>query len=527
MQSNLRSSRRSRCRDGDGSFGIRCDVADVIVTCAQMRALEERAFADGVSAEELMEEAGEQIAAAVQQFLPAPGRCVVFFGKGHNGGDALVAARHLAAAGWLLDLHAVFESEWSDLARKKHGELQAQRNHLRTGSSGSSSRTAAPVVVLDGLLGIGAGGALREPVLSAACEINRLRREANAQVFAIDLPTGVDGDTGEADENAVVADFTLTIGFCKAGLLADSATTFVGRLAVLPLAGLQAPGGGAGQDAVVATAPELASLLPRRRFDVHKGECGRVGIVAGSRGLSGAAIMAAEACVRGGAGLVSLYVSEDIHAIVAAATSPEVMVKPVSSYLDVLDTRRDVLAVGPGLGQSRPEEALELIRRAEQPMIIDADGLNVLARSIDTLGHCAGPRLLTPHPGEMARLDPDSGSRTRRETAEAFVERWPHTLLFKGARTIVATRGRPLAFNPTGSPGMATGGMGDVLTGVLAALIAQGVDLHDAARLGAWLCGRAAELAIFNGPESEESLSALGLLKYLGGAFHELRANCF
>ena len=494
----------------------------MIVTPAEMKALEERAFADGVSAEALMEDAGTQIAAAVRQFSPAVGKCAVFFGKGHNGGDALVAARHLAAHGFAIDLRPAFPEEtWSELTTRKHREFRAAAATCGAAGDGRVH------VVLDGLLGIGRGGALREPVRSAAGEINRLRKADCALVFAIDLPTGLDGETGAADADCVVADHTLTVGFAKRGLLADGATHFTGRLSVLPLAALTARADPAHLADSVATPQLLAALLPRRSFDTHKGECGRVGIAAGSLGLTGAAVMTAEACVHAGAGLVTLYVTPDIYPIVAARSAPEVMVKPVGALEEILDARHDVLAIGPGLGGSRGEEVLALIERAHQPMIVDAGALNILAGRIATLDRCRGLRLLTPHPGEMARLEPASTTRTRRGAVEAFTARFPSTLLLKGARTLVGERGFPLSYNPTGHPGMATGGMGDVLTGVCAALAAQGHKLYDAARLGAWLCGRAAELAVAGGAESEESLSATHVIARLGEAFENLRAGCW
>ena len=497
----------------------------MILTCAEMQALEARALADGISAERLMEEAGAEIAAAVRQFFPHPGKCTVAFGKGHNGGDALVAARLLAARGWQLELRPAFAAAaWAPLTARKHRELCDERPEttalVRLGKGQA-------LIVLDGLLGIGANGALREPIRGAAREINRLRAEENARVFALDLPTGLGGDSGAADADCVVADFTLTIGFAKRGLLADAATRFVGRLAVLPLAELSARADESSTREMAATAREMAALLPRRHFEMHKGECGRVGIVAGSAGLTGAAVMTAEACVHAGAGLVTLCVTPEIWPIVAARIAPEVMVKAVASYREVLDARHDVLAIGPGLGTGRAEEVLELIERAPQPMIVDADALNILATRPDVLARCAGPRLLTPHSGEMARLDPASATRPRGETVADFTARFPATLLLKGARTLIGERGRARSYNTTGNPGMATGGMGDVLTGVCAALAGQGLALYDAARLGAWLCGRAAELAVFSGTESEESLSATHVIARLGEACKNLRAGCW
>lgn len=495
----------------------------MILTCAQMKALEEGAFAGGASAGALMEQAGAQMADAIIQAVGGPGCAEVFFGKGHNGGDALVAARHLLAKGWQVRVRPAFEQRpWAELTERQAARLEA----ARAGAQEAPAAARGPLVVLDGLLGIGAGGALREPVAGAAREINRLRQEANATVFALDLPTGLDGDTGAAGSDAVVADWTLTVGAAKAGLVADGAANHVGRIAVLPLAELSArmP---AAPEAVLATARELAPLWARRRFDSHKGDYGRVGIVAGSPGMSGAAVMAAEACLHAGAGLVTVYVLPEALPLVAARVAPEVMVKAVASYGEVGPGRHDVLAVGPGLGATRRAEILALIESAPQPMVVDADGLNDLAHDLSRLRRCAGPRLLTPHPGEMARLLRESVNLERRETVRTFTGNFPVTLLLKGSRTLVGQSGRPLSYNSTGNPGMASGGMGDVLTGVLAALAGQGLALYDAARLGAWLCGRAAERAVQGGGYSQESLSATAVVAHLGGAFGDLRAGVY
>ena len=500
----------------------------MIVSCAEMRAIEERAFAAGTSAAALMEEAGALMARAVMQFFPEPGACRVFVGKGHNGGDALVSARRLAEMGWRIDLHEVFPREaLAPLTRRKLDAALAARELFLV--SNSAPHPVRPCIVLDGLLGIGSQPGLREPVRQAAREINRLRREAGFAVFALDVPSGLDADTGEADPDAVVADFTLCVGFAKRGLLADEAPDFAGRLAVLPLAGFPAQAHEALE--TVATPFQLARLLPPRRFSLHKGDCGRVGIVAGSRGFTGAALMAANAAVRAGAGLVSLFVTPDIYPIAASAAMPEVMVTPLECYLAVLERPLDALAIGPGLGFGDGEDILEVIGSFKGPMVVDADALNLLAKNPQPLLRAAGPRLLTPHPGEMARLFPAGAQLARRETAEQFLQsqaesRFPVTLLLKGARTLVAQAqpggGLRISWNTTGHPGMASGGMGDVLTGACAALAGQGLALFDAARLGAWVCGRAAERALAAG-ESQESLAATDLLAQFGRAFRDLR----
>jgi NAD(P)H-hydrate epimerase len=207
---------------------------------------------------------------------------------------------------------------------------------------------------------------------------------------------------------------------------------------------------------------------------------------------------------------------------------PEVMVQSIPSLLDVLSKRHDVFAIGPGLGTSRSAEIAQLVEKIPQPAIVDADALNALAGHNEILSSFSGERVLTPHPGEMERLDPDFKNRTRREVVRAFAQRYPQcTLLLKGARTIVGKSDEPICINTTGTPGMAVGGMGDALTGVISALIGQRVRPFDAARIGAWLCGRASEAAIYEGGETEETLTPTRMLDFLSHAFRDLRAQSF
>ena len=489
-----------------------------IVSAAVMRAAEETAFASGVEVEALMDRAGAGIAAIARQFFPRPGKAIVFAGKGHNGGDALVAAARLKEAGWEIDLRIIFpEPDCAELTRKKLADFR--RDELPPVQGRAEARPSV-LIVLDGLLGLGSKHLLREPVRAAAQEINRLRSGQRAFVFAVDLPTGLDGDSGENDPDCVVADCTATIGNAKHGLVVDSAINFVGRIEIVALQELAIAPSPAND--LMASAHSLRSLLPRRKFSAYKNEFGRVGIVAGSQGLVGAALMTTEGALRAGAGLVELFVPKEIYSIVAAAAPAEAMVNSVRSYRDLLEEKMDVWALGPGLGKSEAKDLLKLIERATAPMIVDADGLNILSVEVEVLKRCAGPRLLTPHPGEMKRLF-DAGKMSRAGTARNFSDTFPVTLLYKGARTIVAERGSPLSYNTTGNPGMATGGMGDILTGVCAALVAQSLSLYDAARLGAWACGRAAEIAIFEKGQSEQSLLPRDVLDNLGAAFNELQ----
>jgi hydroxyethylthiazole kinase-like uncharacterized protein yjeF len=523
-----------------------------ILTSAQMRAAEEAAFASGVQVEALMNKAGAGVARVVTKFFQNPGRCIVFAGKGHNAGDALFAAQCLQRCGWKIEIRLAFEeADCSELMRKKLADLRRRPPEILGGvppksgdanigsalvelwtditdeTAGAEERiaaeaypgTAAPMVILDGLLGVGAKPPLREPIRAACRAINQLRTTKSAYVFAVDLPTGLDTDSGKTDRDCVLADFTVTIGYAKPGLLADRALNYVGRLEVVPLSELQSPA--TKPKEIIGGPPAFLGLVPRRKYGSYKNQFGRIGVVAGSKGFIGAALMTSQGALRAGAGLVEVFVPEEIYEIVAGAAFMEAMVKPVASYRDLLKEKTDVWAVGPGLGKSRAAEILELVEKAKQPMVLDADGLNILSEKISVLRRCKGKRLLTPHPGEMKRLFPQE-QESRAKTAVKFCERFPATLLLKGSRTIVAERGRPLSYNTTGNPGMATGGMGDVLTGVCAGLLGQDLSLYDAARVGAWLCGRAAEIAIFNNSQSEQSLLPRDILNHLGHTFKEL-----
>lgn len=473
----------------------------MILTAAQMVDAERSAFARGETAEGLMEIAGRRLAEFVGQFHPRPGTCRVFAGKGHNGGDVLVAARYLAEAGWRIQIEPLFANQ--DLAPLTASQLAL----IPTKTSTAPDH---PLVVLDGLLGIGSTGEPREPVASAICRINELRREKSASVLAADLPSGF----------RVEADATLTMGFAKTSLLADEATNFVGRLGIVPLPGLQAPPDA--DPAEVLVAENLRRLVPPRSFDSHKGNYGRVAILAGSQNYPGAARLCSAAAVHAGAGLVTLFVPREIVPVLSASVIPEVMVSPVEDFAELLGKKFDAVAIGPGLGRGRDEMARGFVRDCPVPCVVDADALNAVSESPGILNSCAGPRLLTPHPLEMERILPRQ-NLPRRSWLGAFVSEFPVTLLLKGARTIIGESGSAPSYNSTGHPGMASGGMGDVLTGVCAALIAQGKSPLEAAKLGAWLCGRSAEIALRDGRFSQESLGAGGAIEHLGGAFHDLR----
>ena len=499
----------------------------MLVSCRQMQEAEADAFARGISASDLMEKVGQQMAAHLIQRFPTPGTAVLYLGKGNNAGDALVVGIELQKRGW--QIMARFAGDPSQLKPLPEQHFATLRDRMASLRAMPDLRTASrPLLLIDGLLGIGAMGPLRSAYSELTAEMNHLRKTEQASVIALDIPSGLDADDGTSAPDAVEADLTLTVAHAKAGLVTDAASQHVGRLEIIPVVELDRCSGDTA--AAVLQPTLLRQWLPRRSFDTHKGQAGRVAVIAGSRGLIGAADLASRAALRGGAGLVTLHVPEDIYAILASRTAAEVMVRPERDLHGILERANDAIVIGPGVGFEQSDAILHLLRFATCPVVIDADAITILARSgmmPSLLANAAGPRLLTPHPGEMARLihahEPWSRLH-RRAQAEAFVTEWANpnvTLLLKGARTVIATLGQPTLFNSTGHPGMASGGMGDVLSGLLGALIGQGIPPHHAAGLGAWICGRAAEFAA-QCHHHQVGIAASDLPPQFGGALAEI-----
>jgi hydroxyethylthiazole kinase-like uncharacterized protein yjeF len=490
-----------------------------LYSAAEIQALEKKAFGEGVDGEALMDHAGAAMARLIRREEPTPGLCVVFAGHGHNAGDAFVAAAHLEATGWDTWVRTLGSVEkMSPLASKKSQGLSTRARRLPDPLT--SLPAQVPVILVDGLLGIGTRPPLREDVRRLTRELNHLRREFNARVYAVDVPTGVT-DEG-IDEDSVRADLTLTVTFPKTALLRDEATDHVGRLRIVDLAELAERADPAPTRPFVSYPENLRTLAPLRHFDSHKGEYGRVGIVAGSRDYPGAARLCATAAARAGAGLINLYVLPEAYPFTAVSLPPEIIIRQVDTYAAIVHDRLDAVGLGPGLGHERGPELLDLIEHFPGPMVVDADGLNLVARAKPDFHRWQHPRLFTPHPGEMARLWPTEG-KSRAEILTEFTTEYPVTLLLKGSRTAIGQNGRPLAYNSTGTPGQATGGSGDVLTGVCAALMARQLSCYDAARLGAWLCGRASELAVRH--QSEESMLPSDTIACLGQAYQDLRSR--
>lgn len=479
------------------------------VSVAEMRRIERQAIAAGIPEAELMRRAGEALGRAIARHFPTPGTAVGYLGKGHNAGDAAIALRVLRDRfGWVVGFRTAFDP--ADLAPLTSQHVTALGAAARLTQPPDPAACVRPLVLLDGLLGIGASGPLRAPLAALAREMAGLRDHHGARVAAVDLPSGVDPDSGEIHPGAVLADITFMIAAPKRGLLDARAANATGALALVPVAALPCPVDG---DIELISPATLGFGKAPRPFDFHKGMAGRVAILAGSTRYAGAAVLTALGAVRGGAGLVTLHAPTAACTAMAPRLPAEVMLAPWECPRGWLDETPDAWVIGPGLGTL--DVALQtglraLIESSTAATVLDADALNFLAAAEPPV--CLGPQhLLTPHPGEFARLAQDLAGLPRAEAARAFADRCPATLLLKGCRTLVASRGLPLRVNSTGTPQMSNGGQGDLLAGLLGALLASGLPPFDAAALGAWLCGRAAEIheALHGGPVTASDTARL------------------
>ncbi len=492
------------------------------LTAAEMRALD-RATIDGghVPGEELMERAGRGVAHGAAKHFGSPLalRALVLCGPGNNGGDGYVAARHLHAAG--ARVRVVVAAPRA----KVRGDALAHLGLLEgAGLRAEFVEDPAAIAALadvpdrwdwafDALLGTGASGPLQGAIAAASQALRRLRARGT-RVVAVDLPTGVSADDGAAAPGAVAADLTVTFAELKRGQLLFPGRAHCGALELVDI-GL-VPAAAAGVTGVeVADGFELGRALRPRDHRAHKGTAGRLLVVGGAVGMAGAAILAARAACRTGAGYVRVAAPASLVDVLAAQLLEAMPVPCAESAERTLSeaaapallaeaARAHAVAVGPGF--SRHADALALARtlvaRVDRPLVLDADALAAFAPEqadlAAALRAAPAPRVLTPHVGEMARLTGETAEAIEARRVDVAIEwakRWGCVLVLKGAPTIVARADGAASLNPTGNPGMATAGMGDVLTGVIGALLAQGLAPWDAARLGVFAHGVAGDRA--------------------------------
>jgi NAD(P)H-hydrate epimerase len=464
-----------------------------------MRVTDRWAIEDrGIESLELMERAGEGLAEVVAERVPA-GRIAIVCGKGNNGGDGLVAARLLRAAGRDVDVHCLWDVQWmSDDARVMLGRLPGPAP-----VEYDAARLAKAPGIVDALLGTGSTGAPKDPIAGAIEAINAAR----GRVVAADVPSGVDASTGEVAGAAVRAHATATFHRAKPGLWIAPGKAHAGDVNVIDIG---IPGNAPGTAQAGLIGPAVLRDLPGRGTDSTKFSSGNVVVVGGSRGLTGAPCMSALGAMRAGAGYVTVAAPSSLEAAFAARLL-EAMFIGLPEYRGALSrearaaalaavARADAVVLGPGLGRSDAigELVRELAQRIDVPLVIDADGLNALAGDLGALRHRPWPTVLTPHAGELGRLlgvESAEVSRARLEHARAAASRSGAIVVLKGDDTLVTAPKGSVAISPGGAPALATAGTGDVLAGVTGAMLAKGLSPAHAASAAVYahlLAGRRA-----------------------------------
>lgn len=483
-----------------------------VVSVDQMRAVEQAAVDRGVSLDELQRNAASSVADHLERVLAGKDGPLLFLaGRGNNGRDALIAAAIMMDRGRDVAAYLAPGVGSEDVLRRLlaggarvHLEIDSRdRALLGEWVEGSSA-------VVDGLLGIGIKGEVREPVAGIISAVAAACARFSVPVVAVDLPSGIDADTGGIAGVALPADYTVSLGCVKAGLLKFPAAGYAGRL--LP-AGIGLPRGGDEFVRLHLTLPEeVRALIPARPPDAHKGSFGRVLVVAGSRRYVGAAYLSGAAAARIGCGLVTLAVPEWQQTVLATLL-PEATYLPLPEAVSADDAsgnaeavaetlaESQALVLGPGLGQGpSPARLVRALLEANArgprvPCVLDADALNALAGWDGWWESVGAECVLTPHPGEMARLTGLSTQEVnaqRWDLARSMAARWGQTVLLKGAYSVVAEASGSAWVNPHAISALASGGTGDVLAGMIAGLIAQGSRPLDAARAGVYLHGEAA-----------------------------------
>ncbi|MCH8987714.1 MAG: NAD(P)H-hydrate dehydratase [Chloroflexi bacterium] len=498
-----------------------------IVTAAQMAAIEQASEKAGVSTDVLMENAGLAVAQGARDLAGAAGvRVLVLVGPGNNGADGLVAARHLRRWGAEVTCFVVAGRPETDLKMDRALEYGVTViGPSGAAESGELERSLArSALVIDAVLGTGRARPLEGPIKEAMFRLSKVRSAPiPPKLLALDLPTGLNADTGEVDPFGVPCDLTFALGYPKVGLLNFPGAGHAGEMRVLDIG---VPPGLSEETSILLELLDrrwVAENLPQRPLDAHKGNFGHVLVVAGSRNYVGAAYLASQAAVRAGAGLTTLATPKSVYPIAAAkATEPIHLPLPedeegrvsaqaaqVIQEIGGGSRRYTNIAVGCGLGlsggtvefvedllfgRSRSREASGLSELVELPALVDADGLNNLAQITGWPERGRDLMVLTPHPGEMATLTGLSAEEIQKDrvaVAREYAAKWDVCLVLKGANTVIGEPGGMVRVAPFANPGMSSGGTGDVLSGVIAGLMAQGLAPTVAACCGVYLHGEA------------------------------------
>lgn len=500
-----------------------------VLTAESMRRLEQTAVDEGLPYLRLMENAGSAAARVIRSSAALKGRRVtVLCGRGNNGGDGFVIARKLLDEGAHISVVLMSGAPTTEQAREMLSRLSGTDvtvYNLETEPFLAVESVQSAGMIVDAVYGIGFRGALPDHMRHLFRSVNT----AAVPVVAVDIPSGLDADSGAADPDTIRAGLTVTFSALKPALVAAAAQPYYGQVEVVSI----------GIDSELIDRFSHGQLtigwrmvqacFPPRDPNAHKGTFGHLLMVAGSDGMAGAARLCAEGALRCGVGLLTAALPRRIYPILSA-TLPEAVCLPLEdadapAQLALREKSKTATAVVLGCGLGRTADALvwDVLCSGETPLVLDADGINAVAPHIDRLKTIRRPLVLTPHPGEMARL---TGKSTRdiqahrAAAARAFAEEYGVTLVLKGHETVIASPHRALLLNQTGNPGMATGGSGDVLAGMVGAFLAQGFDPHAAAMCGVHLHGLAGDRAAAR--LSQHAMLPTDLLAELGGLFLDL-----
>jgi len=510
-----------------------------VLNAAQMREADRRAIEEiGISSLVLMENAGRQVVAAMEALhAECLGHVAVLCGRGNNGGDGFVVARTLVQRG--VDVSVFLVGVVSDVRGDARtnleilGRLGLTVVEIADGQAWELhfSEVRECTLIVDAIFGTGLKAPLTGLLQSVVADINA----SGIPVVAVDLPSGLSADSSDPIGDFIEADTTVTLGAPKLPLVLPPAELKSGDVVIADIGiPLEVIGSVDGPHVELLTRGGVRAMLAPRTPDSHKGDFGHVLVIGGSMGKTGAAYLSATAALRSGAGLVTLATPRSCQAVLSAM-APEYMTEALAETPDglsvddvdrVIEMARDVVAIGPGLGQAPSTTAFvrALVERATMPLVVDADGLNAFAGHPERLAGREGrPVIITPHPGEMARLvrmSSDEVQRNRLEVARSFATSQRLYVILKGHRTLVATPDGKVFINPTGNPGMATGGTGDVLTGMVAALLAQLLDAEAACKAAVFLHGLAGDLA--EGEEGEMAMTSADVAAQIGAAILEL-----
>ncbi len=514
-----------------------------LVTAEEMRSLDEEAIKKiGIPSIVLMKNAGLKTAQVIEkEYSPLKGKYVgIFCGPGNNGGDGMVVARHLFNYGIKVKIFLLGKKEKlkKDAARNlaiaekmdifikeitSSEDVEFLKNELKEAE-----------VVVDAILGTGSRGAPR----GLMKEVITLINTCSKNILALDIPTGVDADTGEVAGEAVKADYTVTFAYPKRGLYLYPGMDYAGRIKIVDI-GIPSTPEEKRIKSELLTSSDISKDLFYRKPSSHKGSFGHLLVIAGSEGMTGAASLSALAALRMGAGLVTLGIPESLNPILEIKLTepmtlplPETKEKTLSyrafEKIKKFSQKCKAIALGPGIsGHKESKELVSMIiKRLNIPLVLDADGINALSGQVSLLSKYKAPLIITPHPGEMSRLlkiSLEEVQKDRIKSATTLAKKAGAIAVLKGARTIIADKEGNSWVNSTGNPGMASAGVGDVLTGIIGGLLAQGISPLEAAKAGVYLHGYAADLAIQK--KEEMSLIASDILAHLPEAIRRIKSE--